>query len=509
MLPDGEPVQITQDNTAKMAPVFSPDGSRIAYTVLSAQHHWDTWTVPVLGGRPQLMLANAEGLSWIGSGRLLFSEIRKGQHMGVITSLESRGESRDVYIPAHEMAMAHRSYLSPDGRWVLIVEMNEAGNWMPCRVVPFDGSSAGTQVGPAGGPCTYGAWSPDGRWIYLSAARVGDNYHIWRQRFPNGTPEQLTFGPTEEEGIAMAADGRSLVTAVALRQRPITFEDHGHTRKVSLEGYAFWPRLDAAAQQVSYRISRGGSLDRSSVEIWLADLDSGRNQRLFRDLKPIWHDISTHGRILVTARDNSANPPRVWVATVDGSVRPRLLPGVETNLALFAGRAIVYIASEGTTLYLFSIHEDGSGKHKVTPEPVTEIFAASPDGEWVAGLAPVGPDQPGSYVYAWSTLGKARVPVCEPPCRVRWSQDGKYMLVSKPVGWMSLGAAGRTYVLPARKGSVFPAMPAGGFRSEAELAKAPGVRIIDAADVDPGPAPDVYVYSKESVQRNLYRIPLR
>ena len=33
MLPDGEPVQLTHDNLDKMSPVFSPDGSRIAYTV--------------------------------------------------------------------------------------------------------------------------------------------------------------------------------------------------------------------------------------------------------------------------------------------------------------------------------------------------------------------------------------------------------------------------------------------------------------------------------------------
>ena len=33
MLPSGEPVQLTRDNRTKMSPVFSPDGSRIAYSV--------------------------------------------------------------------------------------------------------------------------------------------------------------------------------------------------------------------------------------------------------------------------------------------------------------------------------------------------------------------------------------------------------------------------------------------------------------------------------------------
>src|SRR5262249_13157368 len=37
MLPDGEPVQITRDAYLKMSPVFSPDGSRIAYTTVTAE----------------------------------------------------------------------------------------------------------------------------------------------------------------------------------------------------------------------------------------------------------------------------------------------------------------------------------------------------------------------------------------------------------------------------------------------------------------------------------------
>ena len=53
MLPDGEPKQLTRDESSKMSPVFSPDGSQIAYTTVDPQFEWDTWTVPVLGGEPQ------------------------------------------------------------------------------------------------------------------------------------------------------------------------------------------------------------------------------------------------------------------------------------------------------------------------------------------------------------------------------------------------------------------------------------------------------------------------
>ena len=102
MLPSGEPVQLTHDNLSKMSPVFSPDGSRIGYTALDGSFDWDTWLVPVLGGRERLWLPNASGLTWIDPQRLLFSEIKKGEHMAIVMATESRAEARDVYVPPQE-----------------------------------------------------------------------------------------------------------------------------------------------------------------------------------------------------------------------------------------------------------------------------------------------------------------------------------------------------------------------------------------------------------------------
>jgi hypothetical protein len=49
---------------------------------------WQTFTVSPLGGEPSLLLSNAAGLTWLDQRRVLFSEIRTGAHMGIVTAME-------------------------------------------------------------------------------------------------------------------------------------------------------------------------------------------------------------------------------------------------------------------------------------------------------------------------------------------------------------------------------------------------------------------------------------
>lgn len=61
--------------------------------------------------------------------------------------------------------------------------------------------------------------------------------------FLEGRREQLTFGPTEEEGIAMAPDGRSLITSVGGKESAVWIHDARGDRQISSEGYANLPGL--------------------------------------------------------------------------------------------------------------------------------------------------------------------------------------------------------------------------------------------------------------------------
>ena len=91
-----------------------------------------------------------------------------------------------------------------------------------------------------------------------------------------------------------------------------------------------------------------------------------------------------------------------------------------------------------------------------------------------------------------------------PPTLIGWSGDGKHFFVQSRAG----DNVGKAYVLPSAPGRLVPESIVHGLPSGQEILKLPGVRVITTSDVAPGPTADIYAFTRESVQRNLYRVPV-
>jgi Tol biopolymer transport system component len=500
LLPDGEPAQLTHDTRSKMSPVFTPDGSRIAYTVAWP---WDTWIVPVLGGEPRLMLANASGLRWIGPDRVLFSEIESGVHMALVASRESRTEKRDVYVPPHERGMAHRSAISPDGKSVLLAEMDNSG-WLPCRVAPFDGSSSGRRVGPQPGACTDAAWSRDGKWMYL-ASQSGGKFHIWRQPLDGGAPEQITSGPNEEEGIAIAPDGQSLITSVGQMQSEIWFHDAAGERQVSSQGFARAPFLSADGKRIYYIVEATLNFNLPVGELWMWDLDSNHSECLLPGIVISGYDVSPDNKRLLYSVVKPDLKSEIWLAALDRRFPPRRLSSGDDSYPRFGPDGdIIFRSSEGKMNYLYRMRGDGTGRQRVSESPILTLGQISPDGRWAVVWGAVPDEESPNAFLLFPTDGGASVRICD-RCSVRWAPDGKYFYIH--LAGMG-GEAARNYAIPLRRGSMVPALPPAGVKSPDDLKNLPGVQIIDAVNIATGMSPSAYAFMKASAHRNLYRIPL-
>ncbi len=510
-LPDGDARELTHDSLQKMSPAFSPDGSQIAYTVVARENRWDTWIVPAAGGQPHPWLSNASGMSWLGP-RLLFSEIKDHDiHMGVVTANADGGALRDIYVPENERAMAHRSYPSPDGRWALIVEMDVGGVWLPCRLVPIDGSSSGHPAGPPGAGCTFAAWSPDGAWMYFSAA-VGGVFHTWRQRFPNGRPEQVTSGLTEEEGIALTRDGSSFLTAVGLRQSAVWVHEASGERRISGEGFAYDPKFTPDGKDLCFRVRSGGHPEAETGELRCVEVGTGHNRAPLPNLAVTGHrgsayDLSPDSRYLIAAVPDGKGKSHLWLAGLNGSSPARQIAGLEADQPLFVSNSEIMFRSLANGMpYLYQATLDGGNPRRLREEAIVQRGSRSPDRRWLS-VRLMRPN--GAITAALPLAGGPPVPVSAPGSLVylNWAQDGKAVFLSVP-GSMFL-EQGRTYVVALPPGEMLPPIPVGGFESEAQIAALPGARRIEDFDVAPGLDPDTYAFDRVTLMRNLYRVPLR
>jgi Tol biopolymer transport system component/tRNA A-37 threonylcarbamoyl transferase component Bud32 len=503
LLPSGDAVQLTHDPVAKLSPVFSPDGSRIAYGTVGP---WDTWVVPVLGGQPDILLRNASSLTWIDGGKhLLFSEIKQGLHMALVTTDEARGQSRDIYVPPGERSMVHHSYLSPDGHWVLLVAMDTRGELMPCQVVPFDGSGGARVVGPPQATCTAGAWSPDGKWVYVNSNQSGP-FHIWRQRFPDGPPQQVTSGTTEEEGIAMGPDGKSLLTSVGVRDATVWIHDAGGDRQLSSEGSTFWTTFSQDGSKLYYLMQSG----QSGIEIWSRELSSGKTERVVSGtaVQPgstmEFYSVSTDGKQVAFCLQDQKGFSRIWLSPTDHRSSPRQVASAasqDSPLFLPNGDLVLRATEDGEN-FLYRSRQDGTERRKITPDPIVDLNTISPDGRWVVATAKVRDAEQSVAVTAFPLDGGAPVRVCNSFCGARWDISGKFL-------YLTFNGAGdsNTYALPVNPARGIPGLPPGGVASRDDLKADKRVVVIPQL-IDSAAGPNLYSYTRENTRRNIYRIPL-
>jgi Tol biopolymer transport system component len=335
-------------------------------------------------------------------------------------------------------------------------------------------------------------------------ANTGSGFHIWRQRFPDGTAEQVTAGVTVEEGIAFAPDGRSIVTSVGTRQSTVWIHDSRGDHQITSEGYGLLPTVSPDGRKLYYLVKAAAVGSFVSGALWVADLETGQRHQLLPDFLMKHYDISADGEraVFVAAGDTEQSP--VWVGALDGRSTPRRLVEKDGLQAFFSAVGeVTFAAKENGSHFLYRVKEDGSDLHQVSQ--IFNIYSVSPDGQWATGWSP-----PNALV-AYPLAGGSPRPICRScdqagtfesspwASPVRWSRDGKFM-------YLQFNQS--TYAIPLRPGKVLPPIPGGGFRSEQEVSALPGASLSGPRGVFSGPNPSTYVFTKVATQRNIYRVPV-
>jgi len=302
----------------------------------------------------------------------------------------------------------------------------------------------------------------------------------------------------------MAPDGRSFITAVGLTQSSIWLHDGGGDRQISLEGYAFAPKFTPDGKRLLYQVRKG-----ASSELWVAELDSGRSEPLLPGFAVAMagpgshggYDISPDGRQVVVASPDSGGKLRLWLAPLDRRSPPRQIPNIEGEQPVFGATGEVFFRRvEGTSAFLYRVQEDGGELRKAIDLPVVGLLGESPDRNWLV----LGSRASGGLVIFRVDGGAPLLTQIQGRTVLGWSGDGKHLFVQG----RAVGNADKAYVFPLAPGRPVPESIIHGLPSEQEILKLPGARVIPSTDVTPGPTADVYAFTRQSVQRNLYRVPV-
>jgi len=381
---------------------------------------------------------------------------------------------------------------------------------MPCRLMRFDGSDS-RQVGPADASCTSAAWSPDGKWMYLSA-NAGENFHIWRQRFPDGTPQQVTAGPSQEEGIAMMPDGNSFITSSGSVDSSLVVHDSRGERVISAEGYVDMPHFSPDDQKLYYILGargNGGLREFIVGELWVADLTTDRSERVLPGSTISSYSISPDGKTAAVPIKGKDGKEHIWAVSLERRLPPRqLTSGAGEDEPRFGGKGhIFYRQTDGAKNYLYRMNDDGSVSQKVREGPILELIEVSPDESFAISLSPTSDQAQPNAEVALPLDGNAAAPVLiisHGYTWCGWSGDGTEFYL--PLPEMSQRVRDKTAVFHVERGKL-PSFPPGRFETNDEVPTR-NIRMFDH-HITLGANDSVYAFLQLSVHRNLYRVSTR
>jgi Tol biopolymer transport system component len=160
--------RFTFDAAFDMYGVWSPDGTRIAFSASRASGARDLYVKPSSGAGDEELLwesaLNKAPLSWSSDGRfLLYWEVgpKTGFDLWILEMLGERKAVPWLKTPFTETG----GQFSPDGRWVAY-QSNESGPF-EIYVQPYPAGTAKWQISANGG--TMPRWRPDGKELFFIA----------------------------------------------------------------------------------------------------------------------------------------------------------------------------------------------------------------------------------------------------------------------------------------------------------------------------------------------------
>ena len=174
---------------------------------------------------------------------------------------------------------------------------------------------------------------------------------------------------------------------------------------------------------------------------------------------------------------------------------------------IVAGNEVFFRTADGA---VYRMGVDGTDRRKALPGPVVLAYDVSPDRNWVSVEDSVAFESVKNptvlYPLNAQSQSQSRIPLC-PACAVFWVAGGRYLHVQ--FYSRSPSEDRMDYLLPLSQGEILPPLfRTGHLVTEEEIATAPGVLTARQGAAFRASGIETYAFTKRTVHRNIFRIPL-
>jgi len=216
----GVATRITTDPAIDSAPVWSPDGDRIAFQSLRRGHP-DVYVRSSSGAGGEECIFQSDRakytIDWSPDGRFLLLRVIDAKSNLEIWAMPVSGDRKPFPFLKADFGVSHGQF-SPDGRWVAYAS-NESGKW-EIFVAPFPGPGGNWKVSAAGG--SEPRWRRDGRELFYLApdgklmaveVKAGATFEAGAATPLFQTRRRVTVSSTDMFSYDVAPDGQRFLVA--------------------------------------------------------------------------------------------------------------------------------------------------------------------------------------------------------------------------------------------------------------------------------------------------------
>jgi Tol biopolymer transport system component len=384
-LDGGAPARITDTPEVERQPVWSPDGTRLAFVRRRlGESVTDIFVMPSSGGEARRLAERAIDPAWSSDSRYLaFSEFAEGWSRIARVTVEGSEPRRPV--TEVEMDRFHRRpSWTPDGRTLVFNRSPGGFLGQIVRVSAEGGPIEPVTQDPDGTANIEAAVTPDGRYVVHVSDR-GGGLNLWRIPVLGGAPERITSGPGQDREPAISPDGKRIAFMVS----PSTFQvleiplASGKSDTLgSFEGSEPWgPDLSPDGKLVAFSQKVAGR----NWRLTLMPRTGGPSRMLLQDMPDVFgvRFLPDGESLLFDIR--RPNGGRIGTVRVDGSGFAWQTPEGEdaTHPDVSPdGKLLTYVRARGPEVEIVLRPLEGGGPRVVVPGATLPRF--SPDGRRLA-----------------------------------------------------------------------------------------------------------------------------